>query len=488
MTKHNPVLLIHGYSASGESFKKWAEILSTKEYDVKSIHVCSYRTLTNEVTVKDLAEGFDRALRLQSGLENDEEFDAIVHSTGMLVLRSWLTTYAGRRKRLKRLIGLAPATFGSPLAHKGRSWLGAIFKGNRQWGPDFLEAGDRVLDALELSSPFTWNLAHKDLIIPDEKDPKKEKALYGDGNDTPYVFVLCGTEGYDGITSLVNEPGMDGTVRWAGCPLNTRKIKIDLTQDPQRETGKRIEIRPWYPNIDIPLVPVFGLNHETIMSPHPEPDGRYDERYAELINLVVSALNVSNKDDFANWHTKAQACSKQNELIKQKQAWQQFVVHVADERGDPISDFYIQLFTKKRDRDTAPLREIEVGMDVHTYTKDPSYRCFHLNLSDLGFNEQRQVQLDNLHLRIIASSGSEYVGYYGFGSEKVSDDAQNIDRTKTWDAQLDISSLLNHSIVRLFHPFTTTLIEIRLNREPLPLDRSSPNEVCWFLDKKPSRS
>jgi hypothetical protein len=206
-----------------------------------------------------------------------------------------------------------------------------------------------------------------------------------------------------------------------------------------------------------------------------------------LIDLVVSALNVSNKDDFDNWHTKAQACSKQNELIKQKKAWQQFVVHVADERGDPISDFYIQLFTKKRDRDTAPLEDSEVEIDVHTYTKDPSYRCVHLNLSDLGFNEQRQVQLDNLHLRIIASSGSEYVGYYGFGSEKVSDNAQSIDRTKTWDAQLDISSLLNHSEVRLFHPFTTTLIEIRLNREPLPLDRSSPNEVCWFLDKKPSR-
>jgi len=30
--------------------------------------------------------------------------------------------------RLKHLIGLAPATFGSPLAHKGPSWLGALFQ------------------------------------------------------------------------------------------------------------------------------------------------------------------------------------------------------------------------------------------------------------------------------------------------------------------------------------------------------------------------
>ena len=31
------------------------------------------------------------------------------------------------------------------MAHKGRSLLGGIFKGTRQFGPDFMEAGDRVL-------------------------------------------------------------------------------------------------------------------------------------------------------------------------------------------------------------------------------------------------------------------------------------------------------------------------------------------------------
>ncbi|MEC4813042.1 MAG: hypothetical protein SAK29_07185 [Scytonema sp. PMC 1069.18] len=470
-----PVILIHGYSASDESFEKWKDILCDKSYDAKSIHVCSYRTLTNEITVKDLAEGFDRALRIQANLDQNQEFDAIVHSTGMLVLRSWLTTYPGRQKRLKRLIGLAPATFGSPLAHKGRSWLGAIFKGNRQWGPDFLEAGDRVLEALELGSPFTWNLAHKDLIIPDEKDPKNEKAIYGEGNDTPYVFILCGTEGYEGIAKLVNESGMDGTVRWAGCPLNTRKIKIDLTQDPQR-TGERIVIKPWYPNIDIPLVPVFGLNHETIMS---EP-----QKHSELVELVISALKVSSKENFTNWLTNAKAYDKQDKLIKEEKAWQQFIVHVTDERGDPIPDFYIRLFTKN----TASSQEKEVSLDVHIYRKDPSYRCFHLNLKNLDFNEQRQVQLDNLHLQIIASSGSEYVGYFGYKSENSNSNAQNIDRSRKWDAILDISRLLNDRYVKLFYPFTTTLIEIRLNREPLPLDRTRPNELFWFSDKKPVRS
>lgn len=160
----NPVILVHGYSDKGESFKKWRNILKDQGYRTEEISVCSYESLTNEVTLKDVAEGFDRALRISSNIKEDQPFDAIVHSTGMLVVRSWLTSYAKRRKRLNRLIGIAPASFGSPLAQQGRSVLGAIFKGSKNLGPDFLEAGDKILDGLELGSRFTWDLAHLDLL------------------------------------------------------------------------------------------------------------------------------------------------------------------------------------------------------------------------------------------------------------------------------------------------------------------------------------
>ena len=177
-TMPNPIVLIHGYSDQGDSFKKWQKELSNRGYDTTTISICSYVTLSNEVTIKDIGEGFNRALGLQAGLMNDEPFDAIVHSTGMLVIRSWLVNYPGRLDRLKRLIGLAPATYGSPLAHKGRSWLGAIFKGNKDFGPDFLEAGDKVLDGLELGSKFTWDLAHIDLLGADTfYGPTKKNTL-----------------------------------------------------------------------------------------------------------------------------------------------------------------------------------------------------------------------------------------------------------------------------------------------------------------------
>jgi hypothetical protein len=37
---------------------------------------------------------------------------------------------------------------------------------------------------------------------------------------------------------VANDPGTDGTVRWSGCGLNTRKITIDLTRFPKDEDGK----------------------------------------------------------------------------------------------------------------------------------------------------------------------------------------------------------------------------------------------------------
>lgn len=177
-----PLVLVHGYSDAAKAFVEWRNIISGWDRPVRNIYVGSYVSLTNEVTIKDVAEGFDRALVREAGLPADGEFDAIVHSTGMLVIRSWLNSCAEgkkRRARLKHLVALAPATNGSPLAHQGRSRLGSIFKGSKKLGPDFMEAGDEILFGLELASRFTWDLAHDDLIGEDArfKPPKRRLCL-----------------------------------------------------------------------------------------------------------------------------------------------------------------------------------------------------------------------------------------------------------------------------------------------------------------------
>src|SRR2546423_199956 len=447
----NPIVLIHGYSDDGASFKVWERVMAERGYDVAMIHACSYRSLTNEVTIKDIAEGFDRALRLRAGLDQDQPFDAIVHSTGMLVIRSWLTAYAGRRDRLKHLIGLAPATFGSPLAHKGRSWLGALFKGNKHLGPDFMEAGDKILDELELASRFTWDLAHLDLL--------GDETFYGPTRRTPYVFIFCGNRGYGGLGQLLDEPGSDGAVRWAACPLNTRKIILDLTVDPQREdSAGRVTVADWK-NVDIPLISIDGKNHGTILS---EPGD-------DLADMVDSALQVQSAASFSQWIDDA---TKRSQAARARiDEWQQFVVRVTDERGDPVPDYNIQLF--RRGSGTTVDNSIhQFAVDVHTYKSDSSLRCFHVRLADLDYRK-----LPNLWIRVMASSGSQLVGYNGFGGEKDSS-LPAVARETKWDGTLDISSLSDDTGIKFFYPFTTTLIELRLNREPLPL--TGKNEVCWF--------
>src|ERR1700722_2891155 len=191
----NRTLLIHGYSASGLEFQAWKDALANSGIDVATIEIGNYISLNNEITIKDLGEGFDRALRLtkwSAGSKDDSwTFDAIVHSTGMLVIRQWLTSDPfgrndprSRVRRLKHLVGLAPATFGSPQGKQGRSWLGALVKGNRALGPDFMNAGDMVLDGLELGSRYTWDLALRDML--------GARPMYESGPGTPYVAVFIG--------------------------------------------------------------------------------------------------------------------------------------------------------------------------------------------------------------------------------------------------------------------------------------------------------
>ncbi|MGI9140999.1 MAG: esterase/lipase family protein [Gemmatimonadaceae bacterium] len=447
-----PLVLVHGYSADAGSFRKWSEELGRRGYDVSTIHVCNYRSLTNEVTIRDVAEGFDRALRVRAGLDTDEPFDAIVHSTGMLVVRSWLTAYAGRRDRLKHLVALAPATFGSPIAHKGRSWLGALFKGNRELGPDFLEAGDKILDGLELGGRYTWDLAHQDMLGPE--------TYYGPTGATPFVFIFCGDSGYTGVSAVANQPGSDGTVRWSGCALNMRKIVLDLSVDPARVGGAggagRVNVEPW-PNLDIPMIPVAGKNHGTILS----APGKW------LVDTVDSALSVSAPEEFDKWLATAE---KDSDPTRRKMdEWQQFVIRAVDERGDPVTDYNVQLYSRRGD-DEEP---IPFAVDVHTYLADSSLRCFHANLTRLAIGDMK-----SLWIRVIASSGSALVGYTGFGSDKMGDVSSGTSHDGKWDGELDLSSLVGDAQVKFFFPYTTTLVEIRLNREPLPL--SGRNEVCWF--------
>jgi len=436
-----PIVLLHGYSDHARSFQRWREVLQGAGYDARSIHVGDYVSQSNEITIKDIAEGFDRALREEAGLNADEEFDAVVHSTGGLVIREWLATYGSRRRRLKRLVALAPASFGSPLAHRGQSWLSSVFKGERELGPDFMETGHRVLSGLELGSSYTWDLAHRDLL--------GEEAVFDETDNSPFPFVMIGLKDYGRIKRLfIGDPGSDGTVRWAGAAMNARKIEIDLTREPGEDASGWFKPAPWR-NIDIPFALVPGLNHGTILRDPSE----------DLVEMVLKALEVGDMDQYRDW-AESYSTLREDRLEEAKEHhWQQFVVRVVDERGDPVPDYYLEL---------AANGEIleDFSLDVHPFMKDESFRCFHVNLTKLKLEERTMLEL-----RLAARSGTELVAYHGAGSEvftRGGELKETVEDDPAWDARLDMTSLLHDKEVKFFFPFTTTLVQIRLNREPMP--------------------
>lgn len=469
--KRNPVVFVHGYSDSGAAWLPWRQILTERlGIDSVDMRTCSYVSLNNEITIKDIAEAFDRALGAQGGLDPEQPFDAMVHSTGMLVVRSWLAADPLRGKRLKRLVALAPATFGSPLAKQGRSWLGAVFKGNKHLGPDFLEAGDRVLLELELAGAFSWRLAEDDIFA----DPPR----YGAGADTPYVFVFCGTGTYSGLRKLADKPGTDGTVRRAGCGMNVRAIELDMTESgsvARRRSAALAGVKDLLPaqrviadqwlNVSIPVHLVGDpahpdeVNHATILS----------KPTAELVELVVAAFEMTEPGSspagdpaagYAAWLKGADAPSRFRKLAQQ---YQQFVIHAVDERGDPITDYNLQLY--RNDGTDARIAEFDAEVDV--YSADASYRCFHVDVAALL--PQPGQPAPGLTIRIIASSGTPFVAYLGEGFETQTEPG-------SWDASLDFDGTALGAI-GFFRPYTTTLIRLYLERQVMPPDRNRPADL-----------
>ena len=88
--------------------------------------------------------------------------DAIVHSTGGLVIRDWLQRYyEPEYAPIKHLVMLAPANFRLAAGAQGALLPGRVWKGffTKQPEGEPFETGTHILKGLELASPYTWGLA-----------------------------------------------------------------------------------------------------------------------------------------------------------------------------------------------------------------------------------------------------------------------------------------------------------------------------------------
>jgi hypothetical protein len=193
------------------------------------------------------------------------------------------------------------------------------------------------------------------------------------------------------------------------------------------------------------------------------------------VDLILKALDVDSAEKFQEFHkvfVPATQEVKDGRAKIMQDPWQQFVVHARDSHGYPITDYALSIVAKDAAENESELTAFEE--DVHPFTADPSYRCFHVRLNEL----MESTAGKKLSVRIVASTGTDMVGYQGYGSNAVSTGVE----PTIGPVDLDISKYQGDEAGQpsLFYPFTTTLVEVILNREPIP-QKDGSVEIFGFL-------
>jgi hypothetical protein len=279
-----PLVIVHGWSDISKSFERLAKMLEERlSTSVSIISLGDYLSMEDEVRFDDLSTAMERAWRDHRLPVGKGAVDAVVHSTGGLVIRDWLTRhYKPARAPIRNLVMLAPANFGSPLAHKGRSFMGRVFKGfiaKKPEGSSF-QTGTHILKGLELASPYSWDLAMRDRF-------GKGGEMYRPGN--VLCTVLVGNTGYSGISALANEDGSDGTVRLSTANMNCVRIHAAFPAHPENENVGHDVDYTFEPSTGSTAFGVMdGFNHGTITL----SNGAKSKSAKRLLDHIVRGLRV----------------------------------------------------------------------------------------------------------------------------------------------------------------------------------------------------
>lgn len=432
-------VIVHGWSDKSSSFKKLAQFIRDNlNVTITSINLGDWLSMNDDVTYQDLAEAMNRAWMAHDLPIKERTANLIVHSTGALIVREWMTTYFDVESvPIKRFLMLAPANFGSPLAHKGRSFIGRAVKG---WGNDGFETGKAILKGLELASPYTWNLAHQDLFT--------DTAWYGAGKIL--ATVLVGNQGYGGMRAIANEEGSDGTVRISTANLNSMKIRIEL--DEHQTPKKPILMQS---NGQIGFGILDEINHTTItlsVVKNPNPEN-------VLEKLILRSLQVTD-NDFSIMGLTFSWQDEINNLVggtaKTSALMQNAVVRVGDNLRNKIDDYFVEFYRKESSDQAFEYELYTKFLDtVHTYCDDGSYRSLYLNIGEL----KRINQTDSMAINQLFVSISAQPVYLEATKKRQPVGYAPVDTGATGGLKLNRTQ-----IEQFFQPHTTVLIDVVLTR------------------------
>jgi len=370
-----PLLILHGWSGTSEHLRKLSSFLkSTKKFKVVDIWLSDYLSMNDEITIQDLGQAMGRAIKDNRISQRRHSFDVIVHSTGGLVVRQYLIHYFFGRPQdcpIRHLVMLAPANFGSPLAHIGKSMLGRLCLG-WNWN-HFWQTGTRILEALELASPISWRMAELDLFNPENKIFTPEHI---------FTTILIGTDAYSGLGGILHENGSDGTVRVSTANLNASYIKLIFTLPKGYKVEKQEQC---YEPIAFGVL--YNHNHGSIIRPK-----KNDEQFNDLLIRSLTIRTSAEYKKHINYLRqvteetfKKGTNDKDEKKSKRYHQYQHVVTRVHDQFGEEIEDYFLEFFQDKGDRIDKVMRKVhsEILEKVHNYTKDKSYRSFLFDVTDM---------------------------------------------------------------------------------------------------------
>lgn len=371
-----PTVIIHGWSDKSESFSKLASYLQEKlGAPPIVIRLADWISMQSDVTYPDLSVAMQRAW-MASGLPaTPRSVNVVIHSTGALVVRDWMTKYfTPETVPIKRLLMLAPANFGSPLAHKGRSFIGRVIKG---WGEPSFQTGTQILKGLELGSPYTFNLAERDLFDDQARWYGRNRIL---------GTVLVGNTGYSGVAAIANEDGSDGTVRISTANLNATKLQIVLDKNQQVTSIKWKHV-----NGSIAFGILDNENHSTIAFKDRGP------RNNKTGDLIIGALTVSDADFSETgtqflWQTKID--NADSNVGQRSDRLQNTVTYLRDSLNQDVEDYFVEFYrTGEADEQFEKELYERFISSVHPYEDNSAYRSIYLDMdefdkikNDLGIN------------------------------------------------------------------------------------------------------
>ncbi len=380
-----PLVIIHGWSDSAESFRRLARFFTEAGgRDVSTISLADWLSLNDEVSYADLGHAMQRAWRQKRLPTTPRSVDIVLHSTGALVVREWLTAFHGPDDNpVDHILMLAPANYGSPLAHKGRAFYGRILKG---WRSGF-QTGERLLHGLELGSSYTYELALKDVL----------SRKYWYGANRIKVTVLVGNKGYGGVRAAANEDGSDGTVRISTANLDTKLLTVDYSRG--RDQPRWNLMTPVNAHRTAFAI-LDGDNHGTIVM---NDDGTPKNGRAR--DLFLRAVDVRSQD-FNAWcdeldalrrSVQAQASPRRGD---EHHVYHNAVIRVFDDVGNPVPDYFVEFY--ESDSDTSAVGRFfhkDAIRTVHRPGADANYRSFYIDTTLLTSRIDKD-QLDQLEIAV----------------------------------------------------------------------------------------